>query len=392
MAFRNRIRLPFQLFRPQLQSEKSVFRKSTGEVQTLNVVVRKIYQGETDLLPESIHEKLKIALEHDSVTVEGDRFMGEVVTEGDYQIAWPDFLDYPIAKGAFSAEVKAFDAVNSNCASCDEFIGLDLADDRYENAYGELIPLTEGGTYTLDVAANDTICCSPAEFSIVDFNTLYVESITIDQNGLVEFQLKTDLPNISQIALFTYRVTCPNDNYDEAVGYVAIEGTIESCEQPTAVTASVVEPTYYEITWTAPSGGTPAAGYDWELYLASDLLTVVDSGNILTEGPVELTLDASTDYVFRVRSNCDGSTSPWVDYEFTTPPQTESCGRYRVEYNDGTGVRDNFTIISYIACDGSNQQVAAYNETTNFICALQVGPGDPVSITGATIIEYFTEC
>jgi hypothetical protein len=394
MAFKNRVRLPLQLFRPQFLEERQAFRKSTGEVKTLSVMVRKVYLGETDLLPATVHEKIKIALSHDTVNVEGDAMLGEIVQEGDYQITWPEFLDYPIGKGAFTAEVKAFNAVNTNSANCEELLGLEAVADRYENAYGELIPLAEGGEYTIDVAANDEICCSPVDFSITSYNDEYVDSITIDTDGVVTFTLKTGLPDLGEVELFVYRVSCPNDNYDEAGVTVAIDGSVASCTPPSAVVATAVAPTEYDLEWTAPVGGTPVGGYEWQLFDATDLITPIDSGTWPDEGPLTLTgLTDNTDYVFKIRSVCDGpSTSSYIEYEFTTPPQSESCGRYEVEYNDGTGIPDNFTMISYIACDGSVQQIAAYNERHKFICALQVSAGDPVTITGATTIIYLSEC
>lgn len=362
-------------------------------MQTLSVVVRKIYQGETDLMPETVHEKLKIALAHDHVRAEGDKFIGEVVQDGDYQIAWPDFLDYPIGKGAFSAEVKAFDAVNSNCASCDDFIGLTVNNDRYENAYGELIPLTEGGTYDINVAENDEICCDPVEFSIVEYNTLYVDTISIDQDGLVTFTLKTGLPTLGQVDLFTYRVTCPNDNYDEGVCVIAIDGTVISCEPPQDLLIGGIAPTEATAQWDPPLGGTPSGGYEWELYEADDLLTPVQTGTHPDELALVLTgLSDGVQYVFQVRSVCAYGSSPYVSVAFTTPPESESCGRYEVYYNDGSGIRGNFTIVSYIGCDGQPKTQAVYNDMSEFICALQVSEGDPVTITGATEIFYITTC
>src|ERR1700749_4669286 len=103
MRFSNRIRLPFKLHKPQFLEDANRYRKANGVTVTLSVVVRKVYEGLTDSIPEKLHERLKIALVHDSVQVEGDKYVGVITQEGDYQIEWQDFLSYPLAQGKFKA-------------------------------------------------------------------------------------------------------------------------------------------------------------------------------------------------------------------------------------------------------------------------------------------------
>jgi hypothetical protein len=396
MAFKNRIRLPIQLFRPQFLEEREVYRKSSGEVNIVNSLVRKVYQGETDLLPESVHERIKIALSHDVVSIESPTILANIVQDGEYNITWPDFLDYAQGKAVFNAEVKNFNATNSNCAACDDLLGLELQDDRYENAYGILIPLAEGGTFTIDVTQNDVIACSPATFSIATFNSNFIASISINASGVVTFTLKTNLPDVSEAEVFTYRVTCPNGNYDEASCVIAIDGSISVCNPPTNIVALTIAPTEYLFKFTAPFTGAPAGGYEYRLYEASDPLTVIDSGP--TTGPSGLNinligLNSNTQYILQVRSICGaGDYSTWVTADFSTPPETESCGTYDVNWSDGSGLPNRFTIVTYMACDGTEKTIAVYNDVGRPICALQNSPGDPVYIDGATEIIYVGLC
>lgn len=340
-----------------------MFRKSNGELQVISSTVRKVYVGETDILPESVHEKLKIALSHDNVTIEGEKYFGQVIQDGDYNIAWSDFLDYPNAKGSFNAEVRAFNATNTNCRACDDVTGLELTDDRYANAYGQLISLAEGGTYNWDVADNDTICCSPVTFEIAEYNTDLLNSISISASGVITFNLKSGIPSLGEVVIATYRVTCPNGNYDEATLTIAIDGSIEVCNPPTNITDTVSEPEAYTLVWDAPLGGTPADGYEYKLFEATDLLTPVDTGTVLVE-ELELTgLTPNTQYVVQIRSVCGvGDYSGWISANWTTPPQSNSCGTYDVNWSDGSGITSRYQIVQYMACDGSKRTAAVYND------------------------------
>src|SRR5687768_3265995 len=98
MAFRNRVRLPIKLHKPQFVEESDKYRKANGASVVLSVVIRKIYEGQTDSLPEKLHERLKIALRHDTVIIEGDKYAGAIVQDGSYDIEWIDFLSKPIAQ------------------------------------------------------------------------------------------------------------------------------------------------------------------------------------------------------------------------------------------------------------------------------------------------------
>ena len=58
MTFKNRIRLPFYLSRPQFPDEKNIFRLANGVAKVQSIVIRKVYEGETDYLTEDQHQRL----------------------------------------------------------------------------------------------------------------------------------------------------------------------------------------------------------------------------------------------------------------------------------------------------------------------------------------------
>jgi len=134
---------------------------------------------ETDWFPEQWHQQLKVALAHDEIRIEGERYLGDISQEGDYQIEWQDSpLRYPTAKAGVKVQVTPFDATNSNCVSCIDALQLSVADDELQGLYGE--PLQEDEDYAIDAAENDEICCYPAVFSLVSFNTDYLDAASID--------------------------------------------------------------------------------------------------------------------------------------------------------------------------------------------------------------------
>lgn len=390
MAFKNRIRLPFKLTRPQFPEERVNFRKANGETKTLSVVVRKEYEGETDYFSADWHEKLKIALAHDLISIEGDRYVGDIAQTGEYNIEWPDFLDYPTGKAKFKAEVTPFNESNSNCMTCEEATQLELTDDLITALYGE--PLQEGETYEWNVAENDNICCYPAVFSIVWFNTDYLTDYSISQLGVVSITLGSDLVSANSLKIATYRVTCPNGNYDEADILANIEGSTEGCLAPTGLQAAILGPNEIEYSWDEPFAN---GAYYYELYEGSlPVGTPVHSGLIDITTSVSFDdLNPDTEYYFQVRTACYGSYSNYASTGGSTPVQGESCGEYTVAVDDGTGNPSNFYTCKRTDCAGDINNVTILNGTSRIICALQNSPGDPVLLACPySIITYNGLC
>lgn len=305
MAFKNRIRLPFYVTRPQFPTESTTFRLANGARKTLSSVIRKVFEGETENLPKEIHERLVIALKHDDVTVEGKYYLGGVSLDGDYDIDWNKFLDYPLAKAAFKVEVTPFDYSNDNCQTCEEATQLTLEDDTFPDT------LNEGQTYDLNVFGNDSICCKPIIAEIITFNSLFVSSATIDaSSGIITVDMQAELPTATNANLLTYRVTCPNGSYDEASVFANVSGTAVECLSPINLQIISITDSYAQATWDAP---TPApVAYRWELYLASDLLTPILTGDIIDLYADLDSLTPSTEYRFYVRSTCVDDISEFI--------------------------------------------------------------------------------
>lgn len=388
MPFKNRVRLPFYITRPQYPSEQNVFRRADGSTKTLSAIVRKTYEGETDYLPEAIHERLKIALAHDDVTIEGQRYLGGLSVDGDYDIDWSKFIDFPLAKAAFKVQVTPFNYSNDNCQTCDEATQMSLENDTVTGPYEAL---DEGQEYEYNVFANDSICCSPITAEVVTTNSLYVESATIDaSSGIVTVLLKDNIPSATLANLLTYRVTCPNGGYDEADVFANISGSVEVCLVPTSFILSAVDETTATVSYSDPSD---ANNFNWQLYLASDLITPVQTGSTTSESVSLTGLTPGSDYVFYIQAVCaEDNMSEFSTFDFSTIGEpTAGCGRYQVTYNDGTHNRTS-TTVTYINCAGIETDITIINLQTRFICALESEPGNPVEIIGGTSFEYVEPC
>lgn len=390
MAFQNRIRLPFKITRPQFPEERNVFTKADGTRETLSVVVSKTYEGETDWIPERWHERLVIALAHDNVSIEGEKYFGQVSKEGDYTIAWPQApMDYPTAKAKFIVAVTPFDGTNSNCMSCEQAAQLELNDDTFEN------PLSENTTYEIQVEENDKICCYPAVFSITSFDTEFFDTCTIDQTGKVTLHTKSGLPDTNSVIACTYRVTCPNGSFDEADVICDIDGTLAAvCLAPKALSLFSKSTTVINVRFTQPNplpdhfhfrvvkSSAPGVEVD-----SGDVATVLPAGgfNVFSGNPLE----PGTEYILCVRSQCDATNddataSAYVCITISTNPQTQLCGQYSLSYDNpsdvGPGMGGHLN-VSYVDCNGNNQVKYVPNHVTVPICAMQTGPNAPTYIS-----------
>ena len=355
----NRIRLPFYLSKPQYPAEEDIYLKGNGVRVVLKSIVSKVMEGRTDYMPYKLHERLTIALRHDEVNVESEDFTGSIRMSGAYDIAWIEFLNYPVAPANFKAFEEEFVARSNKCDICDPAGNLTLENDAFESN------LDEGTEYSINVAANDEICCDSPVFSILSFDIDYVDTIDITQLGVVTLTLKAPLDSAPDKLLFTYKVTCGNGQEATADVYATVEGSnTPLCESPLSVATNAVDPSdnpaEIHADWIEPSGGPPTDGYYWQLLNeAGD--TVISFGST-TDLFVNInSLDCDTTYKFRVRSVCDdsvGDFSSWVEDEITTTCEetkniflvNETGGAVQVDvdgfnWNFATGVNGNMEIF-----------------------------------------------
>lgn len=393
MPFANRIRLPLQLHSPQYPQERSVFRKANGETKTMSVIVRKNYELETDYMPDNWHQRLIIALSHDNIILEGERYLGGVSQDGDYNIEWPEgVMHYPTAKAGVKVQVTPFDATNANCQTCEQMNQLSLENDEATGIYGAL---QEDQDYTVSTGDNDSICCYPAVFSLISFNSDYLDSASIDPaTGVLSIHTGTGLISVNGLTIATYRVTCADGSYDEADVTADIGGSIEGCLAPILDP----HPFIYNVGEVRAAWGEPSSGstYYWEVYLGGLPVGVPVQSGTTTDLFVDIYgLDEGTEYYFQVRTVCESGNSNFVGDNLVTLTSGDACGQYNINYSDSTFTGPPFVNVTYTDCNGDEQTVNILNNNDRLVCALQTAAGLPVNLSTTNpdvTINYLTLC
>lgn len=386
MPFLNRVRLPLTISKPQFPDESNIFQLADGSRKVQSIVISKTYEGSTDYLPEWVHQRLKIAICHDILNIEGDRYVGGAVKEGEYEIEWSDFKDYPYAQAKFKIAVTPFNATNSNCQSCDELTQLELEDDYLEET------LEQSSNYEINVFENDHIGCSPIVATIVNTHAVFVDSATISPTGTVTINTKPLFFQRNTVKLLTYRVTCPNGSYDEADVYANMDGEEEACLEPTNLSASGIEYNEATVSWTAPSP-VPGDGYEWKVAQSASPAVNVDSGTTASTSVTVEDLDPATSYIFSVRSKCDTDDySEWVNRTFTTSALGTICGKYSIGVIGTTGHPFERKDVTMIDCSGHMVTMVIVPFQNRIVCLTQNSPGNPVYLIGADNITYLGPC
>ncbi len=112
----NRVRLPFYFRHPILSTDRAIYNRSNGTIKTTRSTTSKEYSALTNNLPEYVHEKLVVALNHDTTMIVGDRYSGGFQVSGEYAINWVENLC--TATASFKALVSPYLVKNNNCKEC----------------------------------------------------------------------------------------------------------------------------------------------------------------------------------------------------------------------------------------------------------------------------------
>lgn len=373
----NRIRLPFYLSKPQYPAEEDVYLKGNGRRVVMKAIVNKVMEGKTDYMPSLLHERLSIALRHDEVNIESDKYTASIKLVGAYDIDWQDFLDYPFAPANFKAFEEAFVARSNRCDICTVSNFLTLADDQMPD------DLEEGMSYEIDVTTNDSICCSDPVFSIFSYDSDYIDTISITQAGVVSFTLKTPLASAPDKSLFTYKVAC--DDVEETADVTGtVEGTLTPlCEAPSALILTSVDPAslpeQIHADWAEPGGGPPADGYEWLLVTWPSGLPIASGTTTDTEVDINA-LDCGETYRFFVRAVCDLATdyfSAYIHETITTPDCVVSKDMFGVNQS---GVQIEFDI------DGGPNYIFPVGTTSGTVGDIVITPGSILTnLSGFTV-------
>jgi len=114
----NVIRLPIYFRNPQVKNDQDVYVRSNGTRTKLYARLSKQYQGLVDNVTEEVHQKLVVAMSHDSVTFVTDNdYSLECTFENEYNNNYPDVLmGVNVWPADFLVMETPFDEQNNNCA------------------------------------------------------------------------------------------------------------------------------------------------------------------------------------------------------------------------------------------------------------------------------------
>jgi hypothetical protein len=352
-------------------------------------VTKKQYELITDWMPEHWHERLKIALAHDTVNVVSNKYIGGIRKTGDYGIKWVDFLDYHLAPAETKVLVTPYLAANDNCRICSPVAQVNAVDDDYVGT------MLEDTCYTIDVLINDEVCCAPITVTVTYTNAAYVVSATVQPDNSIEICIKAGAITRADVELIRYRVSCPNGDYDEASVRADVDGVEPTCAMPDTLITQNVDFDQFEFVFSGPSPA-PGDGWSWQVTKTTDTATIIAQGALATDANPVLVdgLEPSTSYTICVKAMCavGEDESEWKCVDVTTDAAPSGCGKYRVEYDNGSGLRDEYSDISYYNCLGVLQTIRIWNTQARVFCIQESAPGVPIYLTGETSYLYLEPC
>jgi hypothetical protein len=112
----NKVRLWLYPSQPKPVEDKAIYRKSSGAIRQTRSVITKEFLMQTEHLNEDIHDKITVALAHDSINMYSTNYTGGISKNGDYTIEWVDNICK--APANFKAWATPYAIKNNSCADC----------------------------------------------------------------------------------------------------------------------------------------------------------------------------------------------------------------------------------------------------------------------------------
>lgn len=190
--FVNKVRLPFYLSGAQFPDEEEIYFKSNGQARILSSITRKEYQLRTDSIPEWMHEAFKLALSHDSVTITGNVYSGEIRKNGNYRVEWDDFPGRYIGQGTTTVNATPFNKKNTMCEDCGD------CDDVVFEGGTYFAPFIFPPSISAPFIPNENFETNCHPFSVIQavFDDDYIEGISVNEFGFIKVTFKDTFPEI----------------------------------------------------------------------------------------------------------------------------------------------------------------------------------------------------
>jgi hypothetical protein len=153
--FTNKVRIPFHLYKPKINEDRTVYKKSNGAIKLTKSLITKEYVLTTDFMPEEMHDAFAVAMAHDYVNAYTSSYSGGISKNGDYSPEWEEGMC--VAPVEFKVEVTPLAIRNNNCQECEEEIecvgvsipSLSLPDAPTGIAYSHTVALGGTAPFTL---------------------------------------------------------------------------------------------------------------------------------------------------------------------------------------------------------------------------------------------------
>jgi len=113
----NAIRLPMYAVNPAFDIEQKTYVRSNGERTKVFARLAKKYKFVTDFLPEEIHQKLVVALNHDTVLIATSTdYQLDCTFENEYNQDFPNIMQgMNVWPADFQVYETPFNEINNNC-------------------------------------------------------------------------------------------------------------------------------------------------------------------------------------------------------------------------------------------------------------------------------------
>lgn len=273
---KNKVRLPIYFKNMQLPTDKKVYRRSNGTIKVLKAVTRKSFDGVVAALPEKLHEKVKVMLDHDSINAITRDWYAGIVNEDAYTIQYPDV---PGLNQDGNASFKIFQTPfllrNTNCATCVVCDGVQiepghtLPDGQAGEPYSYSIPITgnmpivfgslvKPSWMSVDIIDSEVVFSGTPDTAIEDLEV----SFTVSNCGFVTAPFSDSITVTSEACLpvVVEDATLPN----ATVGMPYAKDITLTGSAPFVITASI-KPSWMSINIVGAKvelRGTPPEGAD----------------------------------------------------------------------------------------------------------------------------------
>jgi hypothetical protein len=181
----NRARLWMYLSQPKPVEDKAIYRKSNGVIKQTRSLITKEFICLTEHLTENLHDKIVVALGHQTVICNSNNYSGGISKNGDYAIEWVD--NYCKAPATFKALATPLAIKNNNCGDC-KIVPYSCVEIQDYTATSNLNCNTEIEDIGIMIDQSSAVAIYTATWTNINIPTTQLPLIGISTNNGLSFQ------------------------------------------------------------------------------------------------------------------------------------------------------------------------------------------------------------